>query len=56
MSDSQQKGMFAFTGLTKEQVLALREKHHVYLLSNGRISLSGCKCLLLPVSHILMKY
>lgn len=37
----QQIGMFSFTGLSSAQVQKLREKHHIYMLSNGRMSLSG---------------
>jgi aromatic-amino-acid transaminase len=33
--------MFAFTPLTKEQVIRLRNDFGVYMLENGRISLSG---------------
>lgn len=36
-----QIGMFSFTGLTVEQSKAMVEKHHIYLLSNGRISMAG---------------
>jgi aspartate/tyrosine/aromatic aminotransferase len=36
-----QIGMFSFTGLTEKEVLRLREKHHIYLMKNGRASLSG---------------
>lgn len=36
-----QVGMFSYTGLTPEQVLRLKEVHHIYLMSNGRASLSG---------------
>ncbi|OKL57403.1 hypothetical protein UA08_07321 [Talaromyces atroroseus] len=36
-----QIGMFSFTGLSSAQVQELREKHHIYMLSNGRMSLSG---------------
>lgn len=36
-----QIGMFSYTGLTEEQVMRLREKHHIYMMKNGRISLSG---------------
>ncbi|CAG9953349.1 unnamed protein product [Clonostachys rosea f. rosea IK726] len=36
-----QIGMFSFTGLSEKQVLRLREFHHIYLMNNGRISLSG---------------
>merc|ERR1719502_2366892 len=36
-----QIGMFSFTGLTPEQSKAMLEKHHVYMLTNGRISMAG---------------
>lgn len=36
-----QIGMFSYTGLSTQQVARLRAKHHVYLMSNGRASLSG---------------
>lgn len=36
-----QKGMFTFTGLNPQQVAALKEKYHVYLLGNGRINMCG---------------
>ena len=36
-----QIGMFAFTGLAEANVLALRERHHVYLTADGRMSLAG---------------
>lgn len=36
-----QIGMFTFTGLTEQQVLELVQKYHIYLLKNGRISLTG---------------
>jgi len=36
-----QIGMFSFTGLTSDQCKAMVEKHHVYMLSNGRISMAG---------------
>ena len=36
-----QIGMFAFTGLTKDMVTELREKYSVFLLPTGRISISG---------------
>ena len=35
-----QIGMFSYTGLSKEQVAMLQVKH-IYMLSNGRISVSG---------------
>lgn len=36
-----QVGTFSYTGLNEQQVARLKEKHHVYLMSNGRASLSG---------------
>lgn len=36
-----QIGMFAFSGLTPEQVDVLREKHHIYMTRDGRMSISG---------------
>lgn len=36
-----QIGMFTFTHLTAKQVEFIREKHHVYMLDNGRISMAG---------------
>lgn len=36
-----QIGMFCYTGLTKAQVLFVREKYAIYLLGSGRISMAG---------------
>jgi len=36
-----QIGMFSFTGLTPAQCERLIDKHHIYLLKSGRISLAG---------------
>jgi aspartate/tyrosine/aromatic aminotransferase len=36
-----QIGMFSFTGLTPDQSKAMVEKHHIYMLANGRISMAG---------------
>jgi len=36
-----QIGMFSFTGLTKAQVLYVRDKYHIYMLTSGRISIAG---------------
>ncbi|EER39969.1 aspartate aminotransferase [Histoplasma capsulatum H143] len=36
-----QIGMFSFTGLSEAQVQRLREKWHVYMTKNGRISMAG---------------
>jgi len=36
-----QIGMFSFTGLTASQTKALAEKAHIYMTSDGRISMAG---------------
>lgn len=36
-----QKGMFSFTGFTKEMMTGLREKYAVYGVANGRICVAG---------------
>jgi len=36
-----QIGMFSFTGVTGAQAKALKEKAHIYLTENGRISMAG---------------
>ncbi|OKL62451.1 Aspartate aminotransferase, cytoplasmic [Talaromyces atroroseus] len=36
-----QIGMFSFTGLSESQVKVLREKWHIYMTKNGRISMAG---------------
>jgi len=36
-----QIGMFSFTGLSKPQAEAMVEKHHIYMLGNGRVSMAG---------------
>ncbi|KAK2616160.1 hypothetical protein N8I77_002867 [Diaporthe amygdali] len=35
-------GMFSMTGLQPQQIQALKEEYHVYLLPSGRISVTGC--------------
>jgi len=37
----EQRGMFSFSGLTKEQVETLREKHAIYIVGSGRINVAG---------------
>ena len=37
---TKQIGMFAYSGLTKDQVMEMREKHHVYCTADGRISMA----------------
>ncbi|MEM0915483.1 MAG: amino acid aminotransferase [Planctomycetota bacterium] len=36
-----QSGMFTLTGLTKDQVRALRERHAIYAVDSGRINVAG---------------
>ncbi|KAL0074376.1 aspartate aminotransferase [Phycomyces blakesleeanus] len=36
-----QIGMFSFTGLNKNQVTVLKQKYHIYMTDNGRISMAG---------------
>ncbi len=36
-----QRGMFSFSGLTKDQVHALRKKHAIYIVDSGRINVAG---------------
>jgi aspartate/tyrosine/aromatic aminotransferase len=38
---TRQKGMFSFSGLSVEQVIELKEKHSVYIVGSGRISIAG---------------
>jgi len=36
-----QIGMFSFTGLSPAQAKQMVEKHHIYMLGNGRVSMAG---------------
>ena len=38
---TQQRGMFSFSGLTKDQVETLREKYAIYIVGSGRINVAG---------------
>jgi aspartate/tyrosine/aromatic aminotransferase len=38
---TRQRGMFSFSGLTKDQVEALRSKYAIYVLGSGRINVAG---------------
>ncbi len=44
-----QNGMFSFTGLSKEQVLRLRQEHAIYLVDSGRVNVAGMTDANLPV-------
>jgi len=43
-----QKGMFSFSGLTKEQVRALRGDHAIYIVDSGRINVAGMTAANMP--------
>jgi aspartate aminotransferase len=36
-----ERGMFSFLGLTREQIVAMRERSHVYLVESSRINIAG---------------
>lgn len=36
-----QRGMFTYSGLSREQLVALRERHGVYIIDSGRIAVPG---------------
>jgi aspartate aminotransferase len=36
-----ERGMFSFLGITKEQVIRLREEFHVYMVESSRINVAG---------------
>lgn len=38
---TKQIGMFAYSGLSKDQVVAMRDTHHIYCTMDGRISMAG---------------
>lgn len=38
---AQQRGMFSFSGLTGDQVKALRDRYAIYIVGSGRISVAG---------------
>ncbi|SEA74312.1 aspartate aminotransferase [Desulfuromusa kysingii] len=37
----EQRGMFSFSGLTKEQVARLRDEYSIYIVGSGRINVAG---------------
>lgn len=43
-----QIGMFSYTGLGKPQCEVLIKKHHIYMLTNGRISMAGLSSRTVP--------
>jgi aspartate aminotransferase len=36
-----ERGMFSFIGITKEQVIRLREEFHVYMVESSRVNIAG---------------
>ena len=38
---TQQKGIFSYTGLNKQQVEQLRDKFAIYVVNSGRINVAG---------------
>ncbi|KAL9650461.1 hypothetical protein ABK040_004685 [Willaertia magna] len=38
---TKQIGMFAFSGLTEQEVTKLKEQYHIYMTKDGRMSISG---------------
>ncbi len=36
-----QRGMFSFSGLTKDQVQQLRDKYSIYIVGSGRINVAA---------------
>ena len=46
---TRQRVMFSFSGLTQEQVNALREKYSIYIVGSGRINVAGMTEANLPV-------
>ncbi|ONM37719.1 glutamate-oxaloacetate transaminase1 [Zea mays] len=43
-----QIGMFTFTGLNSEQVAFMRQEYHIYMTSDGRISMAGLSMRTVP--------
>jgi aspartate aminotransferase len=38
---AKERGMFSFLGITKEQVVRLREEFHVYMVESSRVNIAG---------------
>jgi aspartate aminotransferase len=36
-----ERGMFSFLGITKEQVVRLREEFHIYMVESSRVNIAG---------------
>ena len=55
-----QCGMFTYTGLTRSQVTALRETHHIYMPMDGRLCMAAltkesCKVLATAIKDVLLR-
>lgn len=56
----EQRGMFTYSGLTAAHVKLLREKHHIYMPTDGRISMaslttSSCDVLAAAIKDVLLE-
>jgi len=38
---ARERGMFSFLGITKEQVIRLREEFHIYMVESSRVNIAG---------------
>jgi aspartate/tyrosine/aromatic aminotransferase len=38
---ARERGMFSFLGITREQVVRLREEFHVYMVESSRVNIAG---------------
>ncbi len=38
---ARERGMFSFLGLSREQIVRLRDEHHVYIVESSRINIAG---------------
>lgn len=52
---TKQIGMFCYSGMSKEEVVALREKHHIYCTLDGRISMAVSCCFVCVLSLIVIR-
>lgn len=50
-----QKGMFSYSGLNEKQCCVLIEKHNIFLVKSGRISLSGLNDKNIPMVALAIK-
>ena len=38
---AKERGMFSFLGITKEQVIRLRDQFHIYMVESSRVNIAG---------------